>query len=116
MIEGHVFDSKGKEKVYIHGNWHSHISIKNLTTGKDEGIWNVSPKVPNSEHQYAFNKFLCNLNYIDDEMKKVIAPTDTRLRPDQRYYEEFKIDPAAQHKNRIEDKQRTVRKILEKQG
>lgn len=86
-VEGHVFDAKGKEKVYIHGNWHEKIIIKDMVKGTEETVWNASPKVPNHERQYAFNRFICNLNYIDDEMKKVIAPTDTRLRPDQRFFE-----------------------------
>jgi hypothetical protein len=31
---------------------------------------------------YGFNKFTANLNYLDDEMRQYLPPTDTRLRPD----------------------------------
>jgi len=31
---------------------------------------------------YGFGYFACNLNYVDEEMKKTLPPTDTRRRPD----------------------------------
>lgn len=86
-IDGHVFDNKGKEKVHITGNWHEKIYFKNITTGIEELVWQATPRNPDCEKQYNFNKFICNLNYIDEDMKNVIAITDTRLRPDQRYFE-----------------------------
>lgn len=41
---------------------------------------------------------------------KVLPPTDSRLRPDQRLYENFEIEKAAAEKARLEDKQREARK------
>ena len=46
-------------------------------------------------------------------MRKVIAPTDTRLRGDERLYEEGKVDEADEEKVRLEVKQRKARKIRE---
>ena len=51
-----------------------------------------------------------NMNYINDAMKKVIAPTDTRLRGDQRLWEEGKEEEAGEEKVRLEVKQRKARK------
>jgi hypothetical protein len=53
---------------------------------------------------YFFTKFACNLNYIDEEMKKTLPPTDCRRRGDQRLMEEAKFDPAAAEKHRLEEK------------
>ena len=44
----------------------------------------------------------------------MIAPTDTRWRPDQRALENGEMQLAASEKNRLEEKQRAVRKYNEK--
>ena len=51
-------------------------------SGKEELMFTINPKVDNAERQYCFTKFTVNLNYIDEEMKKWLPPTDARLRPD----------------------------------
>ncbi len=63
---------------------------------------------------YFFGYHTCNLNYLDDEMKKTLPPTDCRRRPDQRFMEEGNYDRAADEKHRLEEKQRAVRKHREK--
>ena len=65
---------------------------------------------------YGFGKFTLNLNYLDEEMKLFIAPTDTRLRPDQRLHEQFNFEEAEKEKARMEVKQRQVRKMREQEG
>jgi hypothetical protein len=44
------------------------------------------------------------LNFIDEDMKKTLPPTDTRRRPDQRLMEEGNYDKAADEKHRLEEK------------
>lgn len=63
-----------------------------MATGKVEEVFRVLPKIPLSERMYGFSKFTCNLNYINDEMKRTLPPTDCRRRPDQRLMEEAKYD------------------------
>ena len=46
-------------------------------------------------------------------MECVIAPTDSRLRKDQRLFEEGKMDEADKEKTRLEVKQRASRKAKE---
>lgn len=53
---------------------------------------------------YNFSVFTCNLNYINDEMRMTLPPTDTRRRPDQRLMEEGDYDRAAAEKHRLEEK------------
>lgn len=52
------------------------------------------------------SKFALQLNMIDKHLKKKLPPTDSRLRPDQRYLEEGDIKLANDEKRRLEDKQR----------
>ena len=66
----------------IGGKWNEYLTLKDLATGKVEEIFRALPKIPNSERMYNFSKFVCNLNYLDDEMKRTLPPTDTRRRPD----------------------------------
>ena len=63
---------------------------------------------------YGFSHFMLQLNYLPRQLKKVIAPTDTRFRPDQRALENGDIELATIEKNRLEEKQRAVRRYNEK--
>jgi len=73
-------------------------------------VWQVAPrpKVP-----FNLTAFALTLNGIDDNLKKWLAPTDTRLRPDQRDMEDGLYDRAADEKHRVEVKQRQARKRRE---
>lgn len=48
-----------------------------------------------------------------NELEEGIAPTDSRLRPDQRLMEEGKWDEANEEKLRLEEKQRSARRQRE---
>lgn len=54
---------------------------------------------------YNFTSLAVQLN----EPEKGVAPTDSRLRPDQRYMEENKWDKANEEKLRLEEQQRAKR-------
>lgn len=57
------------------------------------------------------------LNQWTDEDRKTrppLPPTDSRFRPDIRKMEEGNIDAAGQEKDRLEEKQRAARRVLEK--
>lgn len=58
---------------------------------------------------YNFTELAIQLN----EPEEGVAPTDSRLRPDQRLMEEAKWDDANREKLRLEEKQRTARKQRE---
>ena len=51
-----------------------------------------------------------------NEMEGNIAPTDSRLRPDQRLMENQNWDGANKEKQRLEDKQRAARRLREKEA
>ncbi|TKA64506.1 Oxysterol-binding protein C2F12.05c [Friedmanniomyces simplex] len=60
--------------------------------------------------------FAVTLNAIPDRLRPLVAPTDTRLRPDQRAMEEGEYDFAAVEKNRVEEGQRARRRAREARG
>ncbi|GFQ87176.1 oxysterol-binding protein-related protein 1C [Trichonephila clavata] len=61
---------------------------------------------------YNFTVLACQLNEPEDG----VAPTDSRLRPDQRLMEDGAWDEANRVKVQLEDKQRTVRRKREEEA
>lgn len=62
---------------------------------------------------YGFSHFNVQLNYFPRQMQAILPPTDTRRRPDQRYLENGDMINAGKEKDRLEVKQRKVRKWRE---
>lgn len=61
-------------------------------------------------------QFAITLNDNNAKLIKWVAPTDTRLRPDQRAMEEGQYDKASDEKHRVEEKQRAAKKAREAKG
>ncbi len=72
-------------------------------------LWKAQPLDPGAEKYYFFTRFACELN----EEEGRVAPTDSRLRPDQRLMEEGEWDEANREKVRLEEKQRATRRTRE---
>lgn len=64
------------------------------------------------EKCYYFTQLAVELN----EMEEGVAPTDSRLRPDQRLMEEGRWDEANDTKVLLEEKQRAVRRKREQEA
>jgi hypothetical protein len=62
---------------------------------------------------YGMSHFSLQLNYFPKRLAKLIAPTDTRRRTDQRALENGDMKLASAEKDRLEQKQREVRKLKE---
>jgi oxysterol-binding protein 1 len=56
------------------------------------------------------------MNYLHKKLREEIPHTDTRLRPDQRALENGDFALASKEKIRLEEKQRAVRRYMEKAG
>ena len=54
------------------------------------------------------------MNEMSAELRQKLPPTDSRLRPDQRALENGDLKFASSEKQRIEEKQRSMRKAREK--
>ncbi|CAL8068439.1 unnamed protein product [Calicophoron daubneyi] len=97
-------------------------------------IWTVRPRPSNSKEFYNFTSYTILLNELTPELAAAkkhphqasmqsqaqnkgvydsyLPPTDCRLRPDIRAMESGDLKTAAAEKNRLEEKQRAVRRII----
>ena len=113
-IDGVIKNSDGKPVFRIFGKFTDKIEAQNLET-KEKWIVFTAPEYPeNSEMMYNMNYWSLQLNLLSDELKKKLPPTDSRLRPDVRYWEHADLDNASKEKDRLENNQRQRRKKLQK--
>eukprot|EP00349_Pseudokeronopsis_sp_Brazil_P002619 CAMPEP_0202962080 /NCGR_PEP_ID=MMETSP1396-20130829/6186_1 /ASSEMBLY_ACC=CAM_ASM_000872 /TAXON_ID= /ORGANISM="Pseudokeronopsis sp., Strain Brazil" /LENGTH=344 /DNA_ID=CAMNT_0049682417 /DNA_START=1332 /DNA_END=2366 /DNA_ORIENTATION=- len=112
-VEGAV--TVGNRSPYkISGHWNDKIYL--VAGEQQELVWTKTPPLPNAEYFYGMSQFMLQLNYLPPELARVLAPTDTRWRPDQRALENGEMKLAAAEKTRLEEKQRTIRKYKEAKG
>ena len=137
-ITGRIVDSDGKTRVSMGGRWNSRLYAR-ITPGYEADVdapakesskeiykgsmtdptraylvWQANPrpeKIP-----FNLTPFAVTFNHLDDHLRPWIAPTDSRLRPDQRAMEEGEYDFAATEKNRLEENQRARRREREQMG
>lgn len=111
-IEGTIYDANDKEKIHIQGKWDEYISRK--TGGKSsETIWQIADFPEDAPKWYGFSEWTTQLNEITPDIKDYLPPTDSRLRPDQRAFENGDVDTADVEKQQLEAKQRERRKKWE---
>lgn len=101
------------------GNWNNKISVTpyengTINTSLSEVLYQKKPYPEKHEYMYGLTHFALQMNYFPNFLQNVVAPTDTRRRPDQRHLENGDMISAAKEKERLEVKQRTVRKWKEK--
>ncbi|KAK6454994.1 Oxysterol-binding protein-domain-containing protein [Scheffersomyces xylosifermentans] len=110
-----AFNSSKKQLPYsVSGKWTESLTLKTNTTEKL--IWEVGDLVPNANKKFGFTAFAATLNKITDIEEGKLAPTDSRLRPDMKVYEEGDVDKAETLKVELEEAQRTRRKEMEESG
>lgn len=118
-IDGDIYRGPQKKDNSLYkfeGKWNEGVSLINVKTGYNEVIWRKHPYPEQWEYMYGFTRFMLQMNYFPKQLRKIVAPTDTRWRPDQRALENGDIPNATVEKNRLEEKQRAVRKYREKMG
>lgn len=122
----------GKPRWSVGGKWSERIYAR-LTPGyvdeleasgkqaKDANpnkaflVWECHPR-PTTGIPFNLTPFGVTLNALTPNLQRVLPPTDTRLRPDQRCMEEGMYDQAAVEKDRLEEKQRSKRREREREG
>ncbi|KAH3664107.1 hypothetical protein OGAPHI_004821 [Ogataea philodendri] len=101
-----AFNADGsKYAKEVNGTWTDSLRFSDT----NEKVWKVGNLVPNYQKKYGFTEFAASLNQIT-EVEEGCAPTDSRLRPDQRKYEEGEVDEAEDLKLKLENDQRKRRK------
>ncbi|GAV46638.1 hypothetical protein ZYGR_0A02310 [Zygosaccharomyces rouxii] len=126
-VTGEVFDKNNNKKWILGGHWNDAIYAKMATPKNDSDImktkdtsstgpkfdgskflvWKASPR---PEAPFNLTPFAITLNAPQPSLVPWVAPTDTRLRPDQREMEDGVYDKAGDEKHRLEQKQRMVRR------
>ena len=114
-INGVLWDSNKKKVGSISGKWNE-VLYHEIGPNQLEVIWKANKPAPDHEQYYGFTQYTMELNELTDDIKDHLPNTDTRLRPDQRLFEEGDVDNAESEKLRIEQKQREYRKFLERTG
>lgn len=116
-IIGEAKDIYGDTKLRFDGNWQSHVDIfyeDEFGKEKKERIWEIINIEGDLDAKYYFSDFVINLNNLNEDLIKILPPSDSRFRPDQRALENQELDKAAREKYRLEEKQRAKRKEKEK--
>jgi len=123
-VTGTITSAEGKVEWVLNGTWDNKIegskvigeaTVKgksSLEIGASKLLWKMQRNDEGAEKYYNFSRFTCELNEIEED----IAPTDSRLRPDQRLMEEGRWDEANKEKVRLEEKQRAVRRMREQEA
>ncbi|KAL2339835.1 hypothetical protein Fmac_007775 [Flemingia macrophylla] len=122
QVHGIIQDRNGKTVSTLFGKWDESMHYVNGDyTGKGKGheslseahlLWKRS-KAPKFPTRYNFTRFAITLNELTPGLKEKLPPTDSRLRPDQRYLENGEYDMANSEKLRLEQRQRQARKMQE---
>lgn len=113
-VEGHV-EINGVSTRYprVEGHWNESLSVT-WEDGRCEQLWTKNPMPePANRNRYNLTRYAIGLNEITPEMEGKLAPTDSRLRPDQRLTELGMWEEANAEKQRLEHKQRAARKAAE---
>ncbi|CAG8526858.1 2634_t:CDS:2 [Dentiscutata heterogama] len=115
-IVGLLYSESGENVGKIGGKWNEMIFHEKGGPNQLEVIWKANPPLSNYDQYYGFTQFCVELNEITPDIEGYLPNTDTRLRPDQRLFENGRIQEAETEKLRLEQKQREYRKLLEDRG
>ncbi|KAM3321429.1 oxysterol-binding protein-related protein 1B-like [Capsicum chacoense] len=117
QVHGVVQDRSGKTVATVLGKWDESLHYSNLSmdSGQDMALflWKKS-KPSNFQTKYNFTHFAITLNELSPDLEEKLPPTDSRLRPDQRFLENGKYEIANSEKLRLEQKQRQASQMQEK--
>ncbi|MBA0808682.1 hypothetical protein Gohar_024399, partial [Gossypium harknessii] len=115
QVHGGVQDRNGKTVATLFGKWDESMHYANGDcSGKGKGqdslsethlLWKRS-KPPKYSTRYNLTRFAITLNELTPGLKEKLPPTDSRLRPDQRYLENGEYEMANSEKLRLEQRQR----------
>ena len=112
QVEGFI-ESGGRKLEYpqLLGHWDSKVHVL-WGPSKRQLLWKKNPP-PENPTRYNLTQFAIQLNEITPGLKEKLAPTDSRLRPDQSFTEQGMWEEANAEKQRLEHKQRAARKAAD---
>lgn len=98
------------------GTWTNGLRTVGPGKAASDEIWRVGQLVDNAANTYGMTEFAAGLNEVTAIEKGKLPPTDCRLRPDQRMAEEGRLDDAEEWKQKLEEAQRSRRRVMEERG
>ncbi|XP_020592556.1 oxysterol-binding protein-related protein 2A-like [Phalaenopsis equestris] len=122
QVQGFVEDGTGVKVATLLGKWDDYMYYINgydaskikfpVAPGDASLLWkkNDSPANPT---RYNLTSFAITLNELTPGLLERLPPTDSRLRPDQRYLENGEYEKANEEKLRLEKRQRMSTKLQE---
>ncbi|KAJ8416481.1 hypothetical protein AAFF_G00357690 [Aldrovandia affinis] len=135
-VTGVVTDKEGKAHYVLSGTWDEKMEFSRVMQSSKGGmgggvengmeskqktvyqtlrareLWKKNPLPEGAETMYYFSSLALTLN----EAEEGVAPTDSRMRPDQRLMEAGRWEEANAEKQRLEEKQRSVRREREREA
>ncbi|KAJ4371533.1 Oxysterol-binding protein 3 [Neocucurbitaria cava] len=112
-----VFDSTGSTlPTGAAGKWTTNLEFTSNGQPTGKTVWKTGDLVDKAEKHYGLTTFAAALNQLTPIEDGHIAPTDSRLRPDQRALEDGDLDRAEALKARLEERQRARRRVMEEHG
>ncbi|XP_072987036.1 oxysterol-binding protein-related protein 2A-like isoform X2 [Typha latifolia] len=122
QVQGFVEDIAGTKVATLIGKWDDNMCCTIIDdVSKSNGsnithnstlLWKRS-KPPINPTRYNLSSFAITLNELTSELQGKLPPTDSRLRPDQRYLENGEYEKANAEKLRLERRQRMSKKMQE---
>ena len=113
-LKGEIKDIDGEVKLLLEGNWMDTIYYIDKETGEKKDIWKIIPSM--GKEDFYYQPYTFDLNNLTEDLKKVLPPTDSRFRPDQRLMEYQDIDKAGDEKHRLEEEQRARARKYKEEG
>ncbi|XP_054820545.1 oxysterol-binding protein-related protein 1B-like isoform X2 [Prosopis cineraria] len=122
QVQGVVEDKNAKTVATICGKWDESLhciindnSKRKKSSGSSKPclLWKRN-EPPVHLTRYNFTEFAVALNEITPGLREKLPPTDSRLRPDQRFLENGEYEMANTEKLRLEQRQRQARRMQEK--
>ncbi|KAJ0962052.1 hypothetical protein J5N97_029880 [Dioscorea zingiberensis] len=120
QVQGFVEDSMGTKVATLRGKWDDSLYYTagadvsktkgSMSPQKASLLWQRS-KPPTDPTRYNLSSFAITLNELTPELQEKLPPTDSRLRPDQRYLENGEYEKANEEKLRLEKRQRMSGKL-----
>ncbi|KAF2020916.1 hypothetical protein BU24DRAFT_429832 [Aaosphaeria arxii CBS 175.79] len=112
-----VFDETGSIlPMGLVGKWTTSLDLTSNGQPAGKTVWTAGSLVDKPAQHFGFTSYAAALNQITAIEQGHIPPTDTRLRPDQRAYEDGDNDRAEALKAKLEERQRARRKVMEDHG
>ncbi|KAJ2777440.1 Oxysterol-binding protein 3 [Coemansia interrupta] len=100
----------------LRGCWSSHLRHERGPGHHADTLWTAAAQPADAEKYYSFNYFTMRLNDLPKQLRPLLPDTDTRLRPDQRAYEEGRVEEAEGLKTELEEAQRARKRRRDEAG